>query len=176
MDEPLRDLERRALSGNDPEAQRLYLAALRRSIAPLTSDDLIKLQRLIKADLDTREFALCINTLGGGTTLINLYIDKGKTLLDYLHEHLGGSSWTNTLPNWVEYRNADPDTRQCYFYKQNNAPIRHGYEYGCELVDGHGILEPKSQYVVRTAPYSNGNICNCSVHTLLIMGCQCEGD
>lgn len=94
MDRSLRKLERQALSG-DPEAQRLYLAALRRSVTPLTSDDLKKLKKLITKDLKERGFILSIGHLSW-----QHYIDDGrKTLLDYLHDQLGDGSWMNTRPN-----------------------------------------------------------------------------
>jgi len=179
MDRPLRKLEREALSG-DPEAQRLYLAALRRSVTPLTSDDLKKLKKLITKDLKERGFILSIGHLSW-----QHYIDDGKkSLLDYLHEQLSSGVRVTSLPNWAAYAVAAPKNRRCYFYKQHL-----GNDF--ELVNGQDAPAPKFRYVVRTAPLPSrdlqvpdfpvpvrvaGYSCHCDLGILFFSGCQCGGD
>lgn len=158
MDGPLRELERKALLG-DPEAQRLYLATLRRSVAPLTSDELQKLQKLIGEDLDSRSFIISEHLSEPETfDSCEHYIDKGKTLQEYLREQV------------------DNDTTY-YFYKQH-------LDRSFELVDGQSIPEPGFRYIARTAlisenipvPVRTGDLCICPISLLLFSGCQCEGD
>lgn len=145
MDLSLRELERRALSG-DPRAAVQYAAALKRSVVGLSVDDLWELQKAIIGELKSLEFSLWV---AGSAHL--LHVDKDKTLKDYLDD-LSKSTGIPFPTGYLFYQ--EPAERKC------SCAVTQVMMTGCSCGDENitqvsesSLAEPGAFYSARrTAP------------------------
>jgi len=152
MDGPLRELERQALTG-DVDAMRQFVAMLRRSVDPLTNDDLEKLQKLLSDELKKLKFFLYIGKSGQQTLLI----EPNKRLVDYVTDQIATKPneiypvWAITYHEWTRYidRVRAGESPTCYIYKY---PVSPKDDLKLIPVDPNSMPEPQAQYIVRTTP------------------------
>lgn len=158
MDASLRELERRALSG-DPRACALYVAALKRSTAGLSVDDIKALKEAIDGELRTVEFSF--NFFGARLADHRLHHD-GRNLQKHL-EDLRSDVISRGRPDGYQvvdilarhllsYQSGEG--QQAYFSTVEDKCLCPPNNCICPqvAVDGASLPEPGKRYFLLTAP------------------------
>jgi len=158
MDFTLRELERRALDG-DRDACALYVAALKRSTAELTTAEILALGEVIRAELKSLEFTFCFGTEvilpPNGLESYAAHFDKERTLQEHYeeihpillksHGHLGG-----TLEFWNDIQN--PYFSVVEECKCGYSVIWDGCRCDQTVVDASSLPKPGTRYYLRIVP------------------------